>query len=74
MNDETEVSKNEAILELLAEEGPLSTHQIVEKLNAKGIRMRSTGQALTRLRGMTRRDPPRVERIKGERGNLWQLL
>jgi hypothetical protein len=71
--NEGERTKNDAILELLEAEGPLSTHQIVERLNERGVRMRSTGQALTRLRGMLRREEPLVEEVEGERGRLWKL-
>lgn len=64
MPDE-ELTKYEAIMALL-QEGPLSTYQITRKLSING-----TGQTINRLRILEVRG--RVERIAGERGNLWRL-
>ena len=65
-------SKYEAILELLAA-GPLSTHEITERLNEQGIRVNGNGQTLGRLKNLERRG--RVVRIPGERENWkkWAL-
>jgi hypothetical protein len=67
-------SKNEAIVRLLEEAGPLSVHAVTERMNEAGYRITSTGQTLTRLKTLARRNPPRVEKVNGEKGSLWQAL
>lgn len=74
MKEEPIESKSEAIYDLLAVEGPLSTDQIQRRLNEKGIRINGTGQALRRLRLLVIRG--RVERIEGERPgwSKWKVV
>lgn len=66
-------SKNEEIVALLIREGPLSTHQIVERLNESGVTINGTGQALHRLRQLERRG--QIEKIPGDRPGWkrWQV-
>lgn len=63
----------EEIVDLLRDEGPLSTHQITERLNNKGVRVNGNGQTLNRLRNLERREA--VERIPGDRPGWkrWRL-
>lgn len=68
-----EMTKNEVILELLREQGALSTHQIAERCNELGVRFNGNGQVLTRLRLLKRRSPPAVIEEDGPRGRLWRL-
>lgn len=69
-------SKNEAIVRLLERDGPLSVHAITDRMNAAGYRITSTGQTITRLKTLARRNPPRVEKIDGDREGtfLWRAL
>jgi hypothetical protein len=63
---------NEQMIDLLLEQGPLSTHQITEAMNKRGVRVNGTGQTLGRMRTLERRG--RVERIEGDRPgwNRWR--
>lgn len=69
-------SKNEAIVALLERDGPLSVHAITERMNEAGYRITSTGQTITRLKTLARRNPPRVEKVEGEKEGtfLWRAL
>jgi hypothetical protein len=68
-------SKNDAILALLADHPDgLSVHRIVKLLEERGVVIKSTGQAIGRLRILRKRG--QVEAVEGDQPDWkkWRLV